>query len=89
MNLFQKIWSKNFKKGQESIDKFSEDIGGLEGVFSYTPIVNGIKGNPTSIKNTITHLSKSTVIRLLAQGASSTYRGTLSPTDFKISKMKL
>jgi hypothetical protein len=88
MNLFQKIWSRNFKKGQESIDKFSEDIGGLEGVFSYTPIVNGIKGNPTSIKNTITHLSKSTVIRLLAQEALSTYKGSLDPKDFKISKMR-
>lgn len=88
MNLFQKIWNKNFKKGKEPLDKFAEDIGGLRGEFSWTKIVNGIPVENKSFKNTITNLSKSNVIRLLAQGATSPYKGTLNPSDFRLSKMR-
>lgn len=88
MNLFQKIWNKNFKKGKEPLDKFAEDIGGLRGEFSWTKIVNGVPVENKSFKNTITNLSKSNVIRLLAQGANSPYKGTLNPSDFRLSKMR-
>jgi hypothetical protein len=87
MNLFRKIWTKNFLKGKESLDKFSEDIGGLKGEFSWIKYKNGEKVDAYSQKNEITNLSKSTVIRLLAQGTSA-WRNTIDPTQYKISRMR-
>ena len=87
MNLFRKIWNKNFLKGKEPLDKFSEDIGGLHGYFSYIKYENGVKIDSFTQHNEITNLSKSTVIRLLAQGTSS-WRGTIDPTQYKISRIR-
>ena len=87
MNLFKKIWNKNFLKAKEPLDKFSEDIGGLRGEFGWTKYYNGKKVDAFSFHNEITSLSKSTVIRLLAQGSSS-WRGTIDPTQYKISRMR-
>jgi hypothetical protein len=87
MNLFKKIWNKNFIKGKEPIDKFSEDIGGLAGEFKWIKYQNGVQVDTFSFHNEITSLSKSTVIRLLAQGTSS-WRGTIDPTQYKISRMR-
>lgn len=87
MNLFRKIWNKNFLKGNEPIDKFSEDIGGLAGEFKWIKYMNGTPVDSFSFHNEITSLSKSTVIRLLAQG-SSNWRGTIDPTQYKISRIR-
>ena len=87
MNLFKKIWSKNFLKAKEPLDKFSEDIGGLKGEFSWIKYRNGQKVDTFTHHNEITSISKSTVIRLLAQGSSS-WRGTIDPTQYKISRMR-
>ena len=87
MNLFKKIWTKNFLKAQESIDKFSEDIGGLKGEFSWIKYRNGIQEETFKSHNEITSLSKSTVIRLLAQGTSS-WTGAITPAQYRISKMR-
>jgi hypothetical protein len=87
MNLFKKIWNKNFLKGKEPIDKFSEDIGGLAGEFKWIKYRNGVPIDSFSFHNEITNLSKSTVIRLLGQGTSA-WRGTIDPTQYKISRMR-
>ena len=88
MNLFKKIWTKNFLKAKEPIDKFADDIGGLNGQFSWIKYRNGEKIEQYSQPNTITNLSKSTVIRLLAQGNSSYWRGQIDPTQYSISRMR-
>ena len=88
MNLFKKIWTKNFLKAKEPIDKFADDIGGLNGQFSWIKFHNGQKIDQYSQKNTITNLSKSTVIRLLAQGNNSYWRGEIDPTQYSISRMR-
>lgn len=87
MNLFKKIWTKNFLKGKESLDKFSEDIGGLKGEFSWIKYRNGSPIENFTYHNEITNLSKSTVIRLLAQG-TSIWNGTIDPTQYKISRIR-
>jgi hypothetical protein len=87
MNLFKKIWTKNFLKAKEPIDKFSEDIGGLKGEFSWIKYKDGKKIDNFTYHNDITDLSKSTVIRLLSQGTSS-WNGLIDPTQYKISKMR-
>jgi hypothetical protein len=87
MNLFKKIWTKNFLKGKESLDKFSEDLGGLRGEFGWIKYSNGIEIDKFSYHNEITNLSKSTVIRLLAQG-TSIWNGTIDPTQYRISKIR-
>lgn len=88
MNLFKKIWNRNFLKGKESLNKMSEDIGGLEGIFSWTKIVDGKPIQTNSFKNTVTNLSKTNVIRLLAQGSSSPYRGEINASEYKLSRMR-
>ena len=85
--LFKKIWNRNFVKGKESLDKMSEDLGGLQGEFSWNRIENGVITDTRTFHNDITQLSKSTVIRLLAQGTSA-YKGTIDPTEFAISRMR-
>jgi len=87
MNLFRKIWTKNFLKGKEPLDKFSEDIGGLKGEFSWIKYRNGQPIDNFTYHNEIVNLSKSTVIRLLAQG-TSIWNGTIDPTQYKISRMR-
>lgn len=87
MNLFKKIWEKNFLKAKEPIDKFSEDIGGIKGEFSWIKYRNGKIVDNFNCHNQITHLSKSTVIRLLAQG-SSRWRESINPADYRISRMR-
>jgi hypothetical protein len=87
MNLFKKIWSKNFLKAKEPIDKFAEDIGGLRGDFSWIKYYKGQKVDSFTYHNDITNLSKSTIIRLLAQGTSN-WRGAIVPTNYKITKMR-
>jgi hypothetical protein len=87
MNLFKKIWTKNFLKAKEPIDKFSEDIGGLRGEFSWIKYKDGKKIDTFTYHNDITDLSKSTVIRLLSQGTSA-WNGLIDPTQYKISKMR-
>lgn len=87
MDLFRKIWTKNFLKAKEPIEKFSEDIGGLKGEFSWIKYKNGQKVDSFTYHNAITELSKSTVIRLLSQGTSA-WNGVIDPTQYKISKMR-
>jgi hypothetical protein len=89
-NLFQKIWNSNFKKGNESLNKMSEDLGGLKGEFSWIKYTNGVPVERKTINNTITNLSKTTMIRLLAQGANSPYKGNmpLNAADYAISKIR-
>ena len=87
MNLFKKIWNKNFIKAKEPLDKFSEDIGGIKGEFSWIKLYNGKEVDRSSFHNEITNLSKSTVIRLLAQG-SSPWRSTINSSNYKISRMR-
>jgi hypothetical protein len=87
MNLFQKIWNKNFLKGKTSPEKLSEDLGGLQGTFSYISYKNGKQIDAHSFSNALTDLSKSTTIRLLAQGTTP-WKGTIVPANYKISKMR-
>ena len=87
MNLFKKIWTKNFLKGKEPLDKFSEDLGGLKGEFSWIKYHNGTEVDKFTYHNEITNLSKSTVIRLLAQG-TSIWNGEIDPTQYRISKIR-
>lgn len=88
MNLFEKIWMKNFKAGREKLEKMSDDIGGIKGVFSWKRFdergnfINEYVGN-----NEITNISKSSVIRLLAQTVPS-YRATMTPSQYALSRMR-
>ena len=88
-NLFKKIWNKNFVKGNEKLDKFSDDVGGLKGHFSWKKLDknNNIIGE-SGIHNDITNLSKSTVIRLLAQGTPKYRNQIIDPAKYKISRMR-
>jgi hypothetical protein len=86
-NLFQKIWNKNLLSGKTKLDKLSEDIGGLKGTFSVTKFLKGNKVSTHSFNNALTDLSKSTVVRLLAQGTSP-WVNTIDPMDYKISRMR-
>jgi hypothetical protein len=88
MNLFKKIWTKNFLKAKEPIDKFSDDIGGINGQFSWIKYQNGQKVDQYVQQNQITNLSKSTVIRLLAQGSNSYWRGQIDPSQYSISRIR-
>lgn len=87
MNLFQKIWNKNFLSGKVQPEKLSEDLGGLKGTFSFIKFKNGRKINSYSFNNALTDISKSTIIRLLAQGTSP-WKGVIAPANYKISKMR-
>jgi hypothetical protein len=88
-NLFKRIWNKNFVKATDKLDKFADDIGGLQGHFSWKKFnKNNQMIGESGIHNDITNLSKSTVIRLLAQGMPK-YRTTIiDPTKYKISRMR-
>ena len=86
-NLFQKIWNRNLLKGKTKIDKLAEDLGGLKGTFSVTKILKGQKVSTNTFNNALTDLSKSTAIRLLAQGTSP-WVGNIDPMDYKISRMR-
>lgn len=88
-NLFKKIWNKNFTKASEKLDHFSDDIGGLRGFFSWKKF--DAKNNllaESNQHNDITNLSKSTVIRLLAQGMPKYRNQIIDPTKYKISRMR-
>lgn len=87
MNLFQKIWNKNFLSGSTPLEKLSEDVGGLKGTFSYQKYKSGVQVSQTSFSNALTDLSKSTTLRLLAQG-DSPWRGTVVPANYKVSRMR-
>ena len=88
-NLFKKIWNKNFVKGTDKLDKFSDDIGGLRGYFYWKKMnKNNQVIEESGIHNDITNLSKSTVIRLLAQGMPKYRTTAIDPTKYKISRMR-
>ena len=88
-NLFKKIWNKNFVKANDKLDKFSDDIGGLRGYFSWKKLDrNNNIIQESGIHNDITNLSKSTVIRLLAQGMPKYRSDIIDPTKYKISRMR-
>ena len=88
-NLFKRIWNKNFVKGTDKLDRFSDDIGGLRGHFSWKKIDrNNNILQESDFHNDITNLSKSTVIRLLAQGMPKYRNQTIDPTKYKISRMR-
>ena len=87
MNLFQKIWNKNFLSGKVPLEKLSEDVGGVKGTFSYKKYYKGAQVFENSFNNTLTDLSKSTTLRLLAQGESP-WRGVINPANYKVSRMR-
>lgn len=88
-NLFKRIWNKNFVKGTDKLDRFADDIGGLKGHFSWKKIDrNNNIIQESDFHNDITNLSKSTVIRLLAQGMPKYRNQTIDPTKYKISRMR-
>jgi hypothetical protein len=88
-NLFKRIWNKNFIKANDKIDKFADDIGGLRGYFKWKKLDknNNIIAESNQ-HNDITNLSKSTVIRLLAQGLPKYRTQIVDPTKYKISRMR-
>ena len=89
MNLFKKIWNKNFVKASDKLDKFSDDVGGLRGYFSWKKMNKDNQVIAESgIHNDITNLSKSTVIRLLAQGMPKYRTQVIDPLKYKISRMR-
>lgn len=88
MNLFEKIWMKNFKAGKEKLEKLSDDVGGLKGIFSWKRFdKDGKFINEHVENNSITNISKSSVIRLLAQNVPS-YRTTMVPAQYALSRMR-
>ena len=88
-NLFKKIWNKNFVKANDKLDRFADDIGGLKGYFSWKKFdKNNNLLTESGIHNDITNLSKSTVIRLLAQGMPKYRTQAIDPAKYKISRMR-
>jgi len=88
-NLFKRIWNKNFVKATDRLDKFADDIGGLQGHFSWKKFdKNKNLIGESGVHNDITNLSKSTVIRLLAQGMPKYRTTAIDPTKYKISRMR-
>ena len=88
-NFFKKIWNRNFVKGTDKLDKFSDDVGGLRGYFSWKKLdKNNNIIQESGIHNDITNLSKSTVIRLLAQGTPKFRTQVIDPARYKISRMR-
>jgi hypothetical protein len=88
-NLFKRIWNKNFVKGTDKLDKFADDVGGLKGHFSWKKLdKNNNVLKESGVHNDITNLSKSTVIRLLAQGMPKYRSQTIDPAKYKITRMR-
>ncbi len=93
MNIFKKILLKNIEK--EAPEKFVDDIGDLIGNVSIRGYRNNKVVYELDQKNSITNLSKTTLIRLLAgSSASSKFyannnnTGFINTADFAISKMR-
>lgn len=84
--LFRKIFLKHLEKGKE-INKISDDIGGLVGVFSYKKVTNGKLVDEQVVKNALTNQSKTALIRLISQNVSP-WVGQVNPASYKISKMR-
>jgi len=86
---FEDIFLKHLLKNKEPLHRFEDDIGSaLNGQFSWQKFdTSGRLLEQHSAKNAITHLSKSTIIRLISQGISE-QSGQVVPSDYKISKMR-
>lgn len=93
MSLFRKIMSKNLNKEVQkrnpNFNKFADDIGGFAGILRWKKfdVFTGRFIEQKEIKNTITALSRSNMIRLMAQG-NSPWLGEVDPSQLKISKMR-
>lgn len=88
-NLFKRIFHKALLRGKEPVDRLSDDLGSLVGVFKWKKynVKTGAMIAHSEGKNQITNLSKSVMIRLLAQGVSNRI-GEIDPTTHKITKMR-
>lgn len=88
MDLFTKIFWKNYKKGTNP-QKLADDIGTLKGIFQYKEydILSGKIIRESEKFNSLVNESKSTLIRLLAQGQSP-WLGVINPAELKISRMR-
>lgn len=89
LNLFKKIFTRNLHSGKTPLSKLADDVGSLHGVFSFVgrDINTGEIVSHGEYNNMIVNQSKSAIIRLLGQ-EDSIYKGTIDPTDFKITKMR-
>lgn len=88
-NLFSKIFHNNLMKGKTPLHKMQDDVGGLIGRFSWKQhdVKTGILLAHQEGMNQVTNVSKSSVMRLLSQGLSP-HVGQITPTDYKITKMR-
>lgn len=89
MNLFKKIFWKNFSKTPAM--KLADDLDPklLKGSFQiteYDPMTGRVLG-VSKKHNTLVNQSKTNLIRLISQGQSP-WLGTIDPTQLKISKMR-
>lgn len=88
LNLFKKIFVKNLQNGTPPTI-LADDVGPLKGIFSFRGfnIHTGKLVSKGEFHNMIVNQSKSSIIRLLAQG-QSIYKGVIDPTQYRISKMR-
>jgi len=88
LNLFKKIFVKHLHAGVNPAI-LADDVGALHGIVGLQRH-NAITGKlefQGEYKNLIVNQSKSSIIRLLAQGQSQ-YKGIIDPSKFRISKMR-
>lgn len=88
MNLFKQIWNRNYKKGTPA-EKLADDIGPFRGIVKVREYdqATGKIIDCHEQKNMLVNLSKTNIIRLIAQGQSP-WVGAIDPSKLAISRMR-